>query len=671
MDTGKWLNITEDEDELEDEYILSSTKDTILFCIDASQSMQSPIGSNGAEAVEIGKRGKRERPKSHFYQALKCALDIMKRKVVISPNDSLGILFFNTAEKKGEVVMANHYLYQPVSQLNSEIITRIQDLIYEAADDPEILTKKFQPVGPRINVPIGDVFASCNLVLRAGAPKTSVKRIFFITNEDDPKSLEGPATKRLEDLAAQGIAMVPFFISTEEKPFLITKFYSNVLSIGLEDDGASPFTSVCEGFEGVINEMRVREMPRRAMWSIPLEIAEGLTIGVKGYGLVTEQRKPQYKYVWTQGGTTKEVLSRTVYTDQDQQTEVKRTKIFYGVKMGDGVDFGLEASPKLAIEGEDDSETEDEDVKPSLKNSRGQGPKPKKVLFTAEEVKEFRTIGLSPGVKILGYKDKSELQFEDNVKHAYFLYPDESKYIGSTRTFLALLRTLVAKDKIAIARVVMRRNMSPAFCAILPQEEVIDESGTQKVPPGLNIIQLPFADEIREPPLTQCYRGSDDLSDAAAAIIKKMTLKTGYRPEAFPNPSLSLHYAFLEANALATEFDPDAIEDHTLPNYDMIHERVGPLMKAWGDQLEKERNANLMFKSSAAKGKKRVASEATEDGPDETEIRARFEAGELRKLTNPVLKAFLKHKGERVASNATKDVLVKHVTAWLDSHPGN
>ena len=28
----------------------------------------------------------------------------------------------------------------------------------------------------------------------------------------------------------------------------------------------------------------------------------------------------------------------------------------------------------------------------------------------------------------------------------------------------------------------------------------------------------------------------------------------------------------MEANALATEFDPDAIEDQTLPNHNMIHE---------------------------------------------------------------------------------------------------
>ncbi len=55
-----------------------------------------------------------------------------------------------------------------------------------------------------------------------------------------------------------------------------------MLSIGTDEDDTSPFTSVCDGFEGVISEMRVREMPRRAMWSIPMEIADGLEIGVKG-----------------------------------------------------------------------------------------------------------------------------------------------------------------------------------------------------------------------------------------------------------------------------------------------------------------------------------------------------------------------------------------------------
>lgn len=31
----------------------------------------------------------------------------------------------------------------------------------------------------------------------------------------------------------------------------------------------------------------------------------------------------------------------------------------------------------------------------------------------------------SSGIKLLGFKDRSELTFEDNVKHSYFIYPDE------------------------------------------------------------------------------------------------------------------------------------------------------------------------------------------------------------------------------------------------------
>lgn len=51
---------------------------------------------------------------------------------------------------------------------------------------------------------------------------------------------------------------------------------------GGNDEDTYPFGDVCEGFEQVIAEMRIREMPKRAMWSIPMEIADGLTIGVKG-----------------------------------------------------------------------------------------------------------------------------------------------------------------------------------------------------------------------------------------------------------------------------------------------------------------------------------------------------------------------------------------------------
>jgi hypothetical protein len=63
-------------------------------------------------------------------------------------------------------------------------------------------------------------------------------------------------------------------------------------------------------------------------------------------------------------------------------------------------------------------------------------------FFTAEDVRSFRTLGLDPrrlhhflsgfnstshhdGMQPSGFKDESELAFEGNVKHSFFLYPDE------------------------------------------------------------------------------------------------------------------------------------------------------------------------------------------------------------------------------------------------------
>jgi ATP-dependent DNA helicase 2 subunit 1 len=64
-----------------------------------------------------------------------------------------------------------------------------------------------------------------------------------------------------------------------------------------------------------------------------------------------------------------------------------------------------------------------------------------KPFYTAEELRAFRTLGLETGVIpafttfytsdipqgiwLLGFKDQSELLFEDNIKHSTFIYPDE------------------------------------------------------------------------------------------------------------------------------------------------------------------------------------------------------------------------------------------------------
>ena len=117
----------------------------------------------------------------------------------------------------------------------------------------------------------------------------------------------------------------------------------------------------------------------------------------------------------------------------------------------------------------------------------------------------LRTLDLEPGIKLLGFKDRSELTFDDNVRHSLFIYPDEESYAGSRRTFTALLSSMVKKGKVGLVRALTRRNASPSFCVLLPQEE--GEGDGWAEPSGFHLIPLPFADDIRAAPIEEGFRG--------------------------------------------------------------------------------------------------------------------------------------------------------------------
>ena len=127
------------------------------------------------------------------------------------------------------------------------------------------------------------------------------------------------------------------------------------------------------------------------------------------------------------------------------------------------------------------------------------------VFYTSEELRSLRTFDLEPSIKLLGFKDRSELVFEDNVRHSLFIYPDEETYAGSRRTFTALLSSMVKKGKFGLVRALTRRNASPSFCALLPQEGGESEGWAE--PSGFHLITLPFADDIRAAPIDEGFRG--------------------------------------------------------------------------------------------------------------------------------------------------------------------
>ena len=61
-------------------------RDVILFCIDCSESMLKLYDDSKYEGVQT----------CHLYTALEAAMQIQKKKIIVGPNDSFGILLFNT-----------------------------------------------------------------------------------------------------------------------------------------------------------------------------------------------------------------------------------------------------------------------------------------------------------------------------------------------------------------------------------------------------------------------------------------------------------------------------------------------------------------------------------------------------------------------------------------------
>jgi ATP-dependent DNA helicase 2 subunit 1 len=61
-------------------------KDVILFCIDCSESMQELRDDPTYEDVKT----------CHLFTALEAAMQIQKKKIIVGPNDAVGILLFNT-----------------------------------------------------------------------------------------------------------------------------------------------------------------------------------------------------------------------------------------------------------------------------------------------------------------------------------------------------------------------------------------------------------------------------------------------------------------------------------------------------------------------------------------------------------------------------------------------
>lgn len=587
--------------------------------------------------------------------ALKCAYALMQQRIISNPNDMMGILLYGTEKSKftGEDESSANPAYPHCYLLT--------DLDIPAAEDVKALKTLIEDKGEFKNliipcsekVAMANVLFCANQIFTTKAPNFSSRRLFIVTNNDDPhaneKAAKSSAAVRAKDLYDLGVLIEIFPISKPNREFDKRKFYDDIVYNQLSIDpeapapisGATKTSSTGDGISllaSLLSNINSKAVSKRALFSnLPLELGPNFKISVKGYIIFKRQEPKRSCFVWLDGEKAQIATGVTTKIAEDTARSVEK------VEIKKAFNFGGEQIP-----------------------------------FTPEEISSLRNFG-DPVIRIIGFKPMSMLPIWANLKPATFIYPSEDHYIGSTRVFAALHQKLLSSKKIAIVWYIARTNAAPVIAALYPGAEERDEKDIQSMPPGLWLIPLPYADDIRAvPEIPNLIRAPEPLIDRMRTIVQQLQLpKARYDPAKYPNPALQWHYRILQAMALDEEL-PEKAEDKTVPKYKQIDKRVGEYALEWGRELqalhqvwEKENRGGALSVGTGGKraagadgggAGKKVRVEVDDVGVDDASMRKAFERNTVAKMTVVALRDWLAGKG--LDTKGKKGELVERVEGW-------
>lgn len=654
-------------------------KDSILFVIDARTAMCE--------------RGPGSGP-SCFAQALKCVLACMRERILNGERDLVGVLLFGTEQTK---VPAGHgfphvYLLQ---ELEEPSATAMRNLSLVAGADvggtseagaAEDETKAgahaaFGHIDAAADLDLGSVLWVTSILFNNSASKNTRRRVYLMTNDDDPCKGLPPAARaraltRSRDLQDANIWIEPFFFAKpppatfdlgpnsfwRELIGTVRQNYkappkqptsaqaaapsestdapsgdaAGVVGGGLEEDRSDAWLHDCianAGSTEVLDKVMRKAHRKRVLWQSELTIREGYALSFEMVGVVRPTARPTAKKLVAR--TNEELQSETALNCTVHGHTLQKEDIFKAY------DFGG-----------------------------------KWVYFDQSEVSRFgQEDGLgSSGLTLLGFKDAARLKLHHNLGPAKFLEPSE-RVPGSTLAMSALVHSLDAKGKIAIARYLKGKVGVPRLVALLPQLLELHkpcESGDEarvKWPCGLHLIPLPYAEDIRslsKPAALDADAFSERQLESARELVTALTLPNERNPVGtIANPATATHYAHLQVLALNVPGEETApIVDGTRPDVEWM-ERASEQMGAFKEAFEL---ADVDVEAAAGAKRQKTAAPKVEKLTPPTcfaeWIRAHLQ-GRLSSLTNPLLKEFCKAQG--LAVGGKKDDLLARIYDHLEA----
>eukprot|EP01038_Epipyxis_sp_PR26KG_P011189 gene11189-15009_t len=513
-------DVEEDEDEENednvDDYKLPS--DRIVFLVDARYAMQENI------AGDISKP-------TYLNNCLSFALAVMKAKIVSSSKESIGITFFGTREMDSVESMRNLFVLFPLAPPSAANIRKLQSLIDDQAKFEDLIGSIPVNANNQSRVcPLKQALWSCSQSFKTkDFQSKDSKRIWIFTNDDNPNN-EYP-TEQLstvtvaKDCIQAGIQLSLFCLNPKNKTdFDCDVFYNKLLSnVDVEDDESNQLFIENGGSNGFdVNRANIRKKiyQKRRLCSTLMSLSEvegqEIRVGVEVYRLASVTKKPYHTWLYSVTNEPVKLVSKYINSSTGgtlDSNQIETTIDLNGVN----------------------------------------------VLMTTEDMIELKKANniSNVGIRIAYFIPQSKLPNELNLSEPYFIFPDEKAIKGSSDLFEALLRDLHAKNLVAIVKFNRTTNSPMCVAALIPQLAVLSEDGDQIEPAGFNLIQLPFAEDIRAAPVP--IRNQNNLSnsncDKINGFIETIIQSAQFPPEFryhldIANPSMQNYYSILQALAL-------------------------------------------------------------------------------------------------------------------------
>ena len=174
------------------------------------------------------KKAERDTPTS---AALKCAYTLMQQRIISHPNDMMGVLLYGTEKTKfqdeeqarGALAYPHCYLLTDLNIPAAEDVKALKSLV----EDEEESSKLLVPAKERVSM--ANVLFCANQIFTTRAPNFSSRRLFIVTDNDDPhpsdKTLKSSAAVRAKDLYDLGVIIELFPISKPDHEFDRSRFY--------------------------------------------------------------------------------------------------------------------------------------------------------------------------------------------------------------------------------------------------------------------------------------------------------------------------------------------------------------------------------------------------------------------------------------------------------------